>query len=73
MEADTKQGNQTRANHPQCSAKKKEKRDGAKMYTDTTFTYGSSIDLRIPGSGSKDGFEHSTYMTSVSKHVCKCN
>jgi hypothetical protein len=42
------------------------------MYTDTTFTYGSSMDLRNPGSGSNDGFEHSTYMTSVSKHVCKC-
>jgi hypothetical protein len=42
------------------------------MYTDTTFTYGSSMDLRNPGSGSNDGFEHSTYMASASKHVCKC-
>lgn len=41
-----------------------------KTYTTTTFTYGSSIDLRLPGSGSKDGFEHSTYMTSISKHMC---
>jgi hypothetical protein len=42
------------------------------MYTDTTFTYGSSIDLRFPGSGSKDGFEHSTYMTSVNNHFFTC-
>lgn len=26
-----------------------------------TLTIGSSIDLLFPGSGSKDGFEHSTF------------
>jgi hypothetical protein len=43
--------------------------DGGRPYTATTFTYGSSMDLRLPASGSNDGFEHSTYMTSTSKHV----
>lgn len=40
-------------------------KDGENQVTDTTFTNGSSIDLRFPGSGSKDGFEHSTYVTTV--------
>ncbi len=44
--------------------------DGESLYTEeTTLTYGSSMDLRLPGSGSKDGFEHSTYITAISKHV----
>jgi len=30
-----------------------------------TLTTGSSIDLLIPGSGSKDGFEHSTFKHHV--------
>jgi len=30
-----------------------------------TFTNGSSIDFLCPGSGSKDGFEHSTFSDFV--------
>ena len=32
-----------------------------------TLTNGSSIDLLFPGSGSKDGFEHSIYTNKKKK------
>lgn len=39
--------------------------NGQNLSDGKTLTNGSSIDLRFPGSGSKDGFEHSTCVSQL--------
>lgn len=38
-----------------------------------TLTIGSSIELLLPGSGSKDGFEHSTFEKFKIEHDYEIN